>query len=77
MEEERQSDFASRLQGRHRRERLQQDEEGGEVVHLWILQKTKGERPARTLPGRHHVATSRSVFYPTQLLSLLVLPRRG
>lgn len=32
------------FQGGNRRECLQQDEEGGEVVHLWILQKTKGER---------------------------------
>lgn len=39
MEEERQSDFGSPVQGRDRRERIQQDEEGGEVVHLWILQK--------------------------------------
>lgn len=32
------------FQGCNRRECLQQDEEGGEVVHLWILQKTQGER---------------------------------
>lgn len=30
-------------QGCNRRERLQQDEEGGQVVHLWVLQKAKGQ----------------------------------
>lgn len=31
-------------QGCNRRERLQPNEEGGEVVHLWVLQKTEGQQ---------------------------------
>lgn len=61
-EEEHQSDFASRPQGRHRRERLQPDEEGGEVVHFWILQKTKGESRV-PLPSRQHYAASLFFFF--------------
>lgn len=44
-------------QGCSRRERLQPDEEGGEVVHLWVLQKAKGQDAEHVPPNcnRLHV----------------------
>lgn len=65
-------------QGCDRRERLQPSEEGGEVVHLWVLQEAKGQGTAGWASGSIteaslHQAENKIITFTSKNLSVQIL----